>query len=548
MAGYNEGMYKDRRLSDSELLLGAVFVVCVFVGVGLVGSESSGRTAMTRAQVATTGAIPTPGATTPTVSAGSTGGTQTTQNAGAPAPAQRYEDCLEQKVAQGSMSGRPEYVSKDNCIYHVSARALGQVDLKPVFKENTKCQVHMSMPFGSAPCVQSCKATLSATIALCGGGFDTMYYQSAQAFTVTNATLPTEGAVSQVGAQTAGNISPSPTNTSGAQTKSGLSYYSPYGPDPSNPGSTPWGYDPWQQNAGTPGAAGTALQDTVAKSGTSNFSPYYKEGDTAGNFGDVSKWYQTDATALSGGTAGAPSSNTNQFRIAGDDSTWGDINEYDQFKTSGDDPTWGDAVSDSNTGEFTPVESTNVRGTSDDYALPAGEDALRPNSWEACLKDPSTCADAGIAPPAVAKPAETDPSLDYGAEGMDDTYKVNTYKWDEKATAPGASGWSYTDSSGNRTFGTLQVDGEKGSGGYYTGFQPVGSDKVEWTYVTKPVAPAPIPPPLSGTPSQQPSVGSPAAPTPFWPNAETCGSFLSWAGWTPKCYGWNATSLDRAPT
>src|SRR3989338_132519 len=310
MAGYNEDMYKNRRLSDSELVLGAVFVVCVFVGVGLVGSESAQRTAMTRAQVATTGAIPTSGATTPTVSAGSTSGTspaQTTQNAGAPAPAKRYEDCLEQKVAQGSMSGRPEYVSKDNCIYHVSARALGQVDLKPVFKENTKCQVHMSMPFGSAPCVQSCKATLSATIALCGGGFDTMYYQSAQAFTVTNATLPTEGAVSQVGAQTAGNISPSPTNTSGAQTKSGLSYYSPYGPDPSNPGSTPWGYDPWQQNAGTPGAAGTALQDTVAKSGTSNFSPYYKEGDTAGNFGDVSKWYQTDATALSGGTAGAPS-------------------------------------------------------------------------------------------------------------------------------------------------------------------------------------------------------------------------------------------------
>src|SRR3989344_9584018 len=198
-------MYKDRRPSDSELVLGAVFVVCVFVGIGLLGAESAQRTAMTQAQVATTGAVPTSGATTPTVSAGSTGGTQTTQNAGAPAPAKRYEDCLEQKVAHGRMSGRSEYVSKDNCIYHVSARALGQVDLKPVFKENTKCQVHMSMPFGSAPCVQSCKATLSATIALCGGGFDTMYYQSAQAFTVTNATLPTEGAVSQVGAQTSAN-------------------------------------------------------------------------------------------------------------------------------------------------------------------------------------------------------------------------------------------------------------------------------------------------------------------------------------------------------
>ena len=473
-------MYKDRRLSDSELLLGAVFVVCVFVGVGLVGSESSGRTAMTRAQVATIGTVPTSGATTPTVSAGSTGGTQTTQNAGAPAPAKSYQDCLEQKVAQGSMSGRPEYVSKDNCIYHVSAHALGKVDLKPVFKENTKCQVHMSMPFGSAPCVQSCKATLSATIALCGGGFDTMYYQSAQAFTVTNATLPTEGAVSQVGAQTAGNISPSPTNTSGAQTKSGLSYYSPYGPDPSNPGSTPWGYDPWQQNAGTPGAAGTALQDTVAKSGTSNFSPYYKEGDTAGNFGDVSKWYQTDATALSGGTAGAPSSNTNQFRIAGDDSTWGDINEYDQFKTSGDDPTWGDAVSDSNTGEFTPVESTNVRGTSDDYALPAEEDVLRPSSWEACLRDPSTCADAGIAPPAV---ANTSPTKD-----------------------------------GSLTTAERQA-AESSVYSSATGISPADRRAAESSVYESVVGPV---------------------TAPFVPSDETCG-ILNFAGWTSKCYGYKAT-------
>src|SRR3989344_7962131 len=468
-------MYKNRRLSDSELVLGAVFVVCVFVGVGLFGSESAQRTAMTRAQVATTGAIPTPGATTPTVSAGSTGGTQTTQNAGAPAPAQRYEDCLEQKVAQGSMSGRSEYVSKDNCIYHVSARALGQVDLKPVFKENTKCQVHMSMPFGSAPCVQSCKATLSATIALCGGGFDTMYYQSAQAFTVTNATLPTEAAAGTARSTVGQPTSLLPKDWTTAQSSgSGVNSYTPYGSGQSvNPG----GYDYPSSDVGANTTNATQQSGT---SGNLQYSPYYKEGNMAGNFGDVSKWYQTDATALNGGTAGAPSSNTNQFKIAGDDSTWGDINEYDPFKTSGDDPTWGDAVSDSNTGEFTPVESTNVRGTSDDYALPAGEDALRPNSWEACLRDPSTFADAGIAPPAV---ANTSPTKD-----------------------------------GSLTTAERQA-AESSVYSSATGISPADRRAAESSVYESVVGPV---------------------TAPFVPSDETCG-ILNFAGWTSKCYGYKAT-------
>ena len=423
-------MYKNRRLSDSELVLGAVFVVCVFVGIGLVGSESAQRMAMTQAQVATTGAVPTSGATTPTVSAGSTSGTspaQTTQNAGAPAPAESYQDCLEQKVAQGSMSGRPEYVSKDNCIYHVSAHALGKVDLKPVFKENTKCQVHMSMPFGSAPCVQSCKATLSATIALCGGGFDGMYYQSAQAFSVTNATLPTEAAVGTAGStvQAGQNANYAP----GAVTReplapSAIAKTTGYGWNnlPTQQGTYNWEGVPGGMVSYTPGANG--------QPGTYDF------------------WSTTqfnEANAGTGvyGSAGSPGRPSIQGTAAGWEPTW------EAGATSPPPPSVPsappyDGIPEA--GAITPevlvsgtnadVESTNVRGTSDDYALPAGEDVLRPNSWEACLKDPSTCADVGItspAAPAVASaPQYADGQQQTTAKGLD----VSAYTGAPPASTP----------------------------------------------------------------------------------------------------------------
>jgi len=298
------GMYKDRVPSDSELLLGSVFVVCVLIGVGVLGDAQQGQQ-----MVITPVSMTAAGSAAPATGAS---GFNANTSQSPRKEAKNLADCKE-RVPNTSGYATVEYACNDNCVYYVKGS-----EVQPVYQPNTKpgiVQMYVFSLFGGSYKVGKCtERGLAGSLGNMDNSYRSLYYQNSDAFKEVSNLSPTTGG-------TAGSQSANQSSGALSQTTRGLSSYSPYGPNPANPGSTPWGYDSWQQStAGSYGqptingqpnysdCIGCTKETLSGWTGQYNstlpYSPYYQDGVTAGNFGDVARGYETDAAASAGSSGG----------------------------------------------------------------------------------------------------------------------------------------------------------------------------------------------------------------------------------------------------
>ncbi|RJQ35567.1 hypothetical protein C4568_00770 [Candidatus Parcubacteria bacterium] len=300
-------MYKDRRLSDYDLFLGAVFVVCVFVGVGVWGSNGTQRTAKISAQTAAASGI------------------STAPSTGATSAAKPTHPCLQDADQKNAnTSNGVDYKCLNGCTYTVKIGFGASLSVVPEGKPDPKGkpgQVFYEPLIGGKKGPVQCAAggTVASTAQ---GGWNDL---NSRAFAY-QASVP-------AGSTATGN----PTNLLSNSNWTGSQSYSSAINSGGSTGSNIFNYQTICDSNGV----------------CTDYQYIGAEGFRAspGDQGFVGP------AQPAGGTTGDSVVST-PIRTAGDDPTWGDMSEYDPFKTAGDDPTWGDITADSDQFETAGNDST----------------------------------------------------------------------------------------------------------------------------------------------------------------------------------------------
>lgn len=373
---YNRPVYKDRVPSDSELLLGSVFVVCVLVGVGLLGDDDrSDHMVITPASMTAVGTAPATGAN----------GFNANTSQAPRKEAKNLADC-KQKIPNTSGYATEEYACNDNCVYYVKGS-----QVQPVYQANTKpgiVQMYVFSIFGGSYKVGKCtERGLAGSLGNMDNSYRTLGYQNANAFQEVNTLAPAASAAQgvQSGANAQGQSYAGQPSTQGSygdwSTRAQTSQ--PYKLPGDVPNAGPFG----ELNPGASKTTGYSWNNLPTQQGTYPWDGVsggyisYTPGAN-GQTGTYDFWSTANIneTSMGGGGmvgANAPSAGSPSWVRAGDQSDWGDmtVGTYQKYTMAGNDPTWGD---------MDAPETGNI------YDQP-------PN--EACAQNPSAC----IGGPAVAK-------------------------------------------------------------------------------------------------------------------------------------------------
>ena len=209
-------MYKDRRLSDSELVLGSVFVVCVFIGVGLLGPNQVQQTAMT--PQAMLGAAPV----ATNAAAQTTGGASAAKPA-SPAAADKKK-CIQEIKNAATTNGGLDYQCVEGCTYTVEMTGGATTHVVPKTAESQGTQpglvFYKAMSIfglgGGLSGPYTCKSSVASTMQTNVNGLNTTAYgyQAVAPDASSGGSISSAGSGSSVSSG-AGNVG-SLSNTSGS--------------------------------------------------------------------------------------------------------------------------------------------------------------------------------------------------------------------------------------------------------------------------------------------------------------------------------------------